>query len=279
MGQPEALEARAEVAFYRGLVTISQRAGMLKTYELLTRHFGGTVFHAPRSSETLRIPPRSCPALAGDRECGIDLLSERSISARDGATGRIARSPKGADTGASGRSGPVAALGPSRAFDALPDPAPEQIHILSPFDPLIIQRKRLRLFFDYEYRFEAYVPKHKRVFGISFALFSLGIGSLPLSTSRPTDSGNNCWYSAGTGSGGQLPTLIRSGWKPRCMRSSHFSCMSELDERTPAGVKDVIFPQASAHRGAHGWVAHFTSCDSSVRLHHGRSRAIARRRR
>src|SRR3954452_6379241 len=29
-----------EVAFYRGLVTISQRAGMLKTYELLTRHFG-----------------------------------------------------------------------------------------------------------------------------------------------------------------------------------------------------------------------------------------------
>ena len=29
-----------EAAFYKGLVTISQRAGMLKTYELLTRHFG-----------------------------------------------------------------------------------------------------------------------------------------------------------------------------------------------------------------------------------------------
>jgi uncharacterized protein YcaQ len=51
------------------------------------------------------------------------------------------------------------------ALDTMPDPAPEQIHILSPFDPLIIQRKRLRLFFDYEYRFEAYVPKDKRVFG------------------------------------------------------------------------------------------------------------------
>jgi uncharacterized protein YcaQ len=48
------------------------------------------------------------------------------------------------------------------ALDAIPDPAREQIHILSPFDPLIIQRKRLRLFFDYEYRFEAHVPKHKR---------------------------------------------------------------------------------------------------------------------
>lgn len=39
------------------------------------------------------------------------------------------------------------------------------IHILSPFDPLIIQRKRLNLFFEYEHLFEAYIPKEKRVFG------------------------------------------------------------------------------------------------------------------
>ena len=39
------------------------------------------------------------------------------------------------------------------------------VHILSPFDPLIVQRKRLKLFFDYEHRFEAYVPKEKRLFG------------------------------------------------------------------------------------------------------------------
>jgi uncharacterized protein YcaQ len=48
--------------------------------------------------------------------------------------------------------------------------APSQLtHILSPFDPLIIQRKRTHLFFDYEHRFEAYVPKEKRKFGY-FAL-------------------------------------------------------------------------------------------------------------
>jgi uncharacterized protein len=29
-----------QLAFYRGLVTISQRTGMLKTYELMNRHFG-----------------------------------------------------------------------------------------------------------------------------------------------------------------------------------------------------------------------------------------------
>ncbi len=43
------------------------------------------------------------------------------------------------------------------------------VHILSPFDPLIIQRKRLKLFFGYDHRFEAYVPKEKRVLGY-FAL-------------------------------------------------------------------------------------------------------------
>ena len=43
------------------------------------------------------------------------------------------------------------------------------VHILSPFDPLIIQRKRTELFFDYGHRFEAYVPKDKRLFGY-FAL-------------------------------------------------------------------------------------------------------------
>jgi uncharacterized protein len=45
----------------------------------------------------------------------------------------------------------------------------ELAHILSPFDPLIIQRKRTHLIFDYEHRFEAYVPKDKRKFGY-FAL-------------------------------------------------------------------------------------------------------------
>jgi hypothetical protein len=44
-----------------------------------------------------------------------------------------------------------------------------RVHILSPFDPLIIQRKRLGLIFEYDHRFEAYVPKEKRILGY-FAL-------------------------------------------------------------------------------------------------------------
>jgi uncharacterized protein YcaQ len=40
-----------------------------------------------------------------------------------------------------------------------------RVHILSPFDPLILPRKRLQLFFGYEHLFEAYVPKAKRRLG------------------------------------------------------------------------------------------------------------------
>ena len=47
----------------------------------------------------------------------------------------------------------------------LPTVDPGTTHILSPFDPLIIQRKRLDRLFGYLHRFEAYVPKDKRVFG------------------------------------------------------------------------------------------------------------------
>src|SRR6185295_10495240 len=50
-------------------------------------------------------------------------------------------------------------------LDAALPPVEDIVHILNPFDPLVIQRKRLALIFGYEHRFEAYVPKEKRVFG------------------------------------------------------------------------------------------------------------------
>ncbi len=40
-----------------------------------------------------------------------------------------------------------------------------QVHILSPFDNLVIQRKRLVDLFDYNYQIECYVPEAKRKYG------------------------------------------------------------------------------------------------------------------
>jgi uncharacterized protein YcaQ len=49
--------------------------------------------------------------------------------------------------------------------------------ILSPFDNLVIQRKRLKALFDFDYQIECYVPEHKRQYGY-FSLPILWDGKL-----------------------------------------------------------------------------------------------------
>jgi len=139
-----------ELAFYRGLLTISQRVGMLKTYELMTRHFGWE--RLPRAAterETLNYlldrALRSQGMVSVESICHLD--APRKPAMRRLVESRVRRKELI----------PVQLEGAGEAphwvrpetLDAVPDPAEEQIHILSPFDPLIIQRKRLRLFFDY----------------------------------------------------------------------------------------------------------------------------------
>jgi uncharacterized protein len=182
-----------ELAFYKGLVTISQRAGMLKTYELMTRHFGWE--RLPRAAterETLNyLLDRSLQSQG--------IVSVASICHLDPAPRKLAIKRLVESRVRRKELIPVQLEGAGHAphwvhpdtldaiLDALPDPAEEQVHILSPFDPLIIQRKRLQLFFDYEYRFEAYVPKDKRVFGYFVCPVLIGdriVAALDLKTDR-----------------------------------------------------------------------------------------------
>jgi Uncharacterized protein conserved in bacteria len=86
-----------------------------------------------------------------------------------------------------------------QTLDAGVDGAEDLVHILSPFDPLINQRKRLHLFFDYEHRFEAYVPKEKRLFGYFACPCWSETTSSRSSTSRPIASNRSCCCSAGPG--------------------------------------------------------------------------------
>ena len=49
-----------QLAFYTGALTISKRTGMLKTYELMTRHFGWDKPPKPASAtETIDLSARS----------------------------------------------------------------------------------------------------------------------------------------------------------------------------------------------------------------------------
>ena len=158
-----------QLAFYTGVVTISERNGMLKTYELMLRHFGWDKPPKPASAREvtgylLDRALRAQGLVSLDSICHLDAPSKQAV--RRVIEAGVRRNELV----------PVALEGAGRqehwarpeTLESSPD-ASGLVHILSPFDPLIIQRKRTHLIFDYEHRFEAYVPKEKRRFGY-FAL-------------------------------------------------------------------------------------------------------------
>jgi uncharacterized protein len=159
-----------QLAFYTGVLTISARSGMLKTYELMARHFGWDKPPKPASAREisgylLDRALRSQGIVSLDSICHLDAPSKSAV--RRLIEGRLRRNELV----------PVALQGAGKlehwarphVIETPGDDASEQVHILSPFDPLIIQRKRTHLFFDYDHRFEAYIPREKRRFGY-FAL-------------------------------------------------------------------------------------------------------------
>jgi uncharacterized protein len=154
-----------QLAFFRGVLTVSQRDGMLKTYELTTRHFGFDRLPKPapegeRMAYLLDRALRSQGVVSLDSICHLDAPSKAAIH-------KVIRSRVHRKALV-----PVAIEGSRhehwaapQMLDAVFAPAEPVVHILNPFDPLVIQRKRLSLFFGYDHAFEAYVPKEKRKFG------------------------------------------------------------------------------------------------------------------
>jgi uncharacterized protein YcaQ len=158
-----------QLAFYCGVVTVSERNGMLKTYELMNRHFGWD--RPPKAASdgeiTVYLLDRALRAqgvVSLDSICHLDAPRKQAV--RRLIERRVRR----------GDLVPVALEGAGKqehwAAPASFSNGLEQnslVHILSPFDPLIIQRKRTELFFGYQHLFEAYVPREKRKLGY-FAL-------------------------------------------------------------------------------------------------------------
>jgi uncharacterized protein YcaQ len=160
-----------QLAFYTGVATISERQGMLKTYELTGRHFGWDKLPKPASaaeiaSYLLDRALRAQGLVSLDSICHLDAPSKPAVARA--IASRIRR----------GALVPVALEGAGKQEHWIEPGMLERgggevpsdlVHILSPFDPLIIQRKRTSLIFGYNHLFEAYVPKAKRKLGY-FAL-------------------------------------------------------------------------------------------------------------
>jgi uncharacterized protein YcaQ len=154
-----------ERAFYDGRLVIGERQGMVKTYELLERHFGWK-----------RLPRGATPGQIAEYQLDRALRAQGVVSGPSvmhpwkvfspeirGIVDRrirrkLLREVRIGDS-------PVPHWAPPEVLDTIPEPSEPLVHILSPFDPVVIQRARLKLFFGYDHIFEAYVTKAKRKFG------------------------------------------------------------------------------------------------------------------
>lgn len=162
-----------QLAFFTGVITVSERVGMLKTYDMMGRHFGWEERPKPASERqvleylldrALRaqglVSLDSICHLSANRKAGVRRLIEARVRQKTLVPASIEDAGK------------IEHWAAPETLDASLEPAGPVVHLLSPFDPLVIQRKRLHLFFGYEHRFEAYVPKEKRQYGY-FALPTL----------------------------------------------------------------------------------------------------------
>jgi uncharacterized protein len=157
-------------AFFNGALTVSERSGMLKTYELIDRHFGWGRVPKPASERQI-LDYRLDRALRSQGIVSLDSICHLDAARKAPIRRLIESRMRRGDLVTVSIEGHAKAehWAQPRTVDAIPGSAEPLVHVLSPFDPLIIQRKRLELFFGYDHRFEAYLPKEKRVLGY-FAL-------------------------------------------------------------------------------------------------------------
>ena len=158
-------KAALQRAFFDGRLAISERIGMVKTYELLDRHFAWEE-RPTAATERQAMEYMLDRALRSQGIVSIESIYHTHARFRpalqkliDGRVRNGTLVPVALEA-----AGKTAHWAEPETLDVQPEPS-GLTHILSPFDPLIIQRKRLKHFFGYDHLFEAYVPKAKRKIG------------------------------------------------------------------------------------------------------------------
>lgn len=161
-------KAALETLFWRGELMIRERRGFERVYDLRERVLpAGTDTREPAAAELGRfIVQRALGALgvAGEREVR-DYIRIGDKGIVTGAIAAMAAAGEIVKLAVEGQPGTVYAL--SAVLDAGGRLRPRQprVRFLSPFDSLAIDRRRLKERFGFDYAFECYVPKDKRIHG------------------------------------------------------------------------------------------------------------------
>ncbi|WP_413729153.1 winged helix-turn-helix domain-containing protein [Sodalis sp. RH22] len=176
--------------FFSGDLTVSKRTGMLKSYDLSARHFAWPRRPRPATAQQfahylLARAVRSQGMVSLDSICFGNAGAKAAVRTLiDAAVKKKQLVPVHIENHAKSQHWVV----PAALENSIEPLVTPRTAILSPFDPLIIQRKRLHLFFGYEHRFEAYVPADKRVLGYFALPVLVGdeiVAALDLKMDRP----------------------------------------------------------------------------------------------
>jgi uncharacterized protein len=159
-----------QLAFLSGQLAVSARHGMVKEYEITNRHFRWNQPPAPASPGEIGeyVLRRGLRAQGLVSLSSLTFLRPKQKLIVRMAIDHFQEKGEIEKVVVNGLEGEEFWVKPEELSGFKQSPQ-ERVHILSPFDPLVIQRKRLEQFFSLEYRMEAYLPKEKRKFGY-FAL-------------------------------------------------------------------------------------------------------------
>ncbi len=151
--------------FMEGKVTVKSRDGFQRLYEVTERfvpdHIDTSI---PSYDEYLWFCIQQC--IKAQALCTVPEIRYQRIFSNKALTRVIHRKVE------QGSLIPVTVDSLKQVYYSLPEVltqlplrSSQRIHLLSPFDNMVIQRKRLKDLFDFDYQTEIYYPAHKRVYG------------------------------------------------------------------------------------------------------------------
>ena len=201
-GQSSATTRMLEVLHYRGLLQVVRREQGIRIYDLATPVVDGRLTPVQRADGLIELLVRLYAPLPMASIPQLTLMINERAIARDAFRARVPLLVRRGVLRTTRVDG-IDYLWPA-ASDTAPAVAESRVRFLAPFDPLVWDRRRFELFWQWSYRFEAYVPPAKR---------KLGYYALPLLWETEDDARIVGWVNVARADGGRI--AVKPGYVDR----------------------------------------------------------------